>query len=211
MPSSSKLPSNSGKDGRMKIESRIYPKRTLRNCSMTFTIRSPGNVDNAELSLPHRLLALLLKRNFLLDYESTEPGVVSKLLSGEEYRIKLRPEATEKLVFLKARPRGLSLVEDEPMSAHALSDYLNKSSRSAGLISPRGAMSATFYAWRQSAANKLDEVTDTATTRTVMHHEAGSSVFETHYSNKVDRIDLWAIATGETSAVAASHDDAAAG
>lgn len=107
----------------MKIESRIYPKRTLRNCGMTFTIRSPRNVDNAELSRPYRLLALLLKRNFL-DYENTEPGVVSKLLSGEAYRIKIRPEATEKPVFLKARPRGLSLGMLHPHLSLTLGDQI---------------------------------------------------------------------------------------
>jgi hypothetical protein len=44
-----------------------------------------------------------------------------------------------------------------------------------------------------------------------MHHEAGSSVFETHYSNKVDRIDLWVIATGETSIIPAQLSSLVAG
>jgi hypothetical protein len=43
--------------------------------------------------------------------------------------------------------------------------------------------------------------TDAATMKTVIHHDAGSTVFETNYANEADRIDLFAIVTDEAQVV----------
>ena len=93
--------------------------------------------------MPHRILALLLKRDYLQDYSILEPDVASQLLRGNEYEIKLKDHALEHAVFLKSTPRGLTLI-DEPMSAHGLSEYLHKCARQVGLISPKGGMLASF-------------------------------------------------------------------
>lgn len=159
-------------------------------------IRAPRSVDNAELSLPHRIIALLLKRNYLEDYNLDEANVISRLLRSNEYQVKIKESALEHAVFLKSTPRGLHLV-DEPMSAHGLSEYLHKCARQVGLICPKGGMQVSFYAWRRSAANRIQEATDVQTTRTVMHHDPSSTVFESHYSNLTNRIDLFAIAANE--------------
>jgi len=142
------------------MKSKPYVSHANIECDFrtTFTIRSPRSIDNAELSFPHRLLALLLKREFLINYKKSDTDVITKLLFGKELRIQINQTASDKPVFLKATPSRLSLIADQPMSSHALSDYLNICARSAGLISPRGGMYASFYARRRSAANKLDEV-----------------------------------------------------
>jgi hypothetical protein len=70
-----------------------------------FTIRTPNSVDNADVSIPHRILAILLSRNLLKNYTLAEEGV-NKLLDGSEMRITIKPEATALPVFLAAKPRG---------------------------------------------------------------------------------------------------------
>ena len=86
--------------------------RSLLKYRKRILIRAPHTIDNINLSILHRLLALLFDRNLLSDY-SPDNGVLT-LPQGSELHIRIKAEAQEMPVFLAAGKRGLSLT-DRPM------------------------------------------------------------------------------------------------
>jgi hypothetical protein len=65
---------------------------------------------------------ILLRRGLLVEYANTEEGLTN-LLTGNEYKIRIKEDVLEMPVFLAAKPRGLGLT-DSPMSSHTLSAFL---------------------------------------------------------------------------------------
>ena len=111
---------------------RIFPKPNHTHHSKRFVINCPRSTENVELSIPHRLLALLLNRRLLKDYLPTKDDV-RKLLTSKESIIRIKSSAERLPVFLKSKSRGLGLTES-PMPAEALSQYLLSRTRQIGLI-----------------------------------------------------------------------------
>ena len=64
-----------------------------------FFIRSPRSIDNVELSVPHRALALLLLREQLRDYSLRDTDCIQNLINGNEAEIKMKSEVT---LFLRS-------------------------------------------------------------------------------------------------------------
>ena len=85
-----------------------YRKRIL--------IRAPHTIDNINLSIPHRLLALTFYRNLLCD-DSPDTGVLT-LLQGSAIHIGIKTDAQEMPVFLATGKRGLILT-DRPMQSRS--------------------------------------------------------------------------------------------
>jgi hypothetical protein len=163
--------------------------------SKYFTIRSPRSSNNVELSIPHRLLAILMTRGLLRDYEATKDDV-HRLINGIESTIRIKQEASDLPVFLRANPRGFGLTS-YPMRSEALSQYLKSKARQVGLVTNTDSLDFSIYAWRRAASNKMEDAKGLDATRTLMHHDAGSSTYINHYARGPERFDLFAIATGE--------------
>jgi hypothetical protein len=104
------------------------------NCSHEFTIRAPHSINNVDLSIPHRIIGIALRRGVLEDYDLARDGS-QKILYGEELNIRIKETAKDLPIFLRAEPRGLSLTS-KPMSAAALSAYIKQRARQVGLVPP---------------------------------------------------------------------------
>lgn len=98
-------------------------------------------------SIPHRLLAILLRRNLLKDHTTVE-----SLLSGEEIVIALVDNASDMPVIEASIPKGTSLISGRPASCDAISAYVQRRALDYGL--PAG---ITHYAWRRSAGTRMAE------------------------------------------------------
>jgi hypothetical protein len=118
------------------------------------TIRFPRNSHNVDLSVPHRLIALLLERDYL-SYDSLKDDGINWLLNGDEYMIQIKANALHLPIFLKANPRGLSLTQ-EPMSAKSLSVYIKERAREYGIVAPGNSLDISLYAWRRQAGNSAN-------------------------------------------------------
>jgi hypothetical protein len=108
------------------------------NCSHEFIIRAPHSINNVDLSIPHRIIGIALRRGVLDDYDLARDGS-QKILYGDELNIRIKETAKDLPIFLRAEPRGLSLTS-KPMSAAALSAYIKQRARQVGLVPPVGAV-----------------------------------------------------------------------
>lgn len=126
---------------------------------------------NLPMSVPHRLLGMLLRREGLEDHETLD-----SLLGGTEHRIKIKESMLSQPVCRAGGRRGLS-VSENPMSAEALSRYVRDASITAGY--PLG---ITMYAWRRKAATIWVRAFGTERARQMMDHEAGSDTIFQHMS-----------------------------
>jgi len=109
--------------------------------SLVFTCGGPSTPDEVIYSIPHRLLALLLRRGYLQDHDS-----VDSLLSGTEVSIATKESAQDKPIVATAMPQGVGLDQDHAATCDAISAYVQRRARDFGL--PIG---ITHYAWRRSA------------------------------------------------------------
>lgn len=86
---------------------------------VAFYIRSPTMPVNLMPSVPHRLLAMAIRRGDLRDYSTIE-----ELIEGHHHTIRFK-EKFQRLPNLLARAaRGLSIDETRAMTGNALTAYL---------------------------------------------------------------------------------------
>jgi len=77
-------------------------------------------VEILPLSLPHRLLVILLRRGLLEDHTS-----IDSLLNGNEHRVRIKDDALELPVFYGAQQNGLYICT-KPLAVSALTAYMKR-------------------------------------------------------------------------------------
>ena len=78
---------------------------------LTFHVNGASTSHNLPMSIPHRLLIILLRRQGLQDHDDLD-----SLLNGQEIRIRLKDAILKEPVLRKGGPWGLSVSED-PLTA----------------------------------------------------------------------------------------------
>ncbi|KAK7415677.1 hypothetical protein QQX98_005709 [Neonectria punicea] len=100
----------------------IDPERQYQNKKLSLWFQSLMEGRNLELSIPHRILTIALRRGVLWKIQT-----IDELLNGSKKFITFKPEFLNKPVLVA----GVDL--DEPMQAEALSEYLRLSAEKVGI------------------------------------------------------------------------------
>lgn len=109
--------------------------------SLLFTVAGPRTPEDVMYSIPHRLLAILLRRDLLQDYSD-----LTQLLGDNKRLIKIKDSALDLPVVCAVEPKGVSIISGRPSSSDKISAYIQRRALDYGL--PPG---ITHYAWRRSA------------------------------------------------------------
>ncbi|KAL8981863.1 MAG: hypothetical protein Q9205_003475 [Flavoplaca limonia] len=150
-----------------------------------FTIRSPRGPEDLIFSVPHRLLAILLRRGLLQDYTSVED-----LFSGELSKITIKPEALDEPVFFSATRVGAGLTD--------VSALAGSFSIAMQLVATRcGFGNGTMYAFRRQSGTKLSRAVGPDRARLAMGHDPSSTELERHYDQGEYDLDVTGIALDE--------------
>ena len=83
------------------------------------TIMPPKASENLIFSVPHRLLGITLRRGALASIST-----IDELLDGDSNFITIKPDFLDKPIFLRLKPRGLGIDNDEPLTVNWLTQYL---------------------------------------------------------------------------------------
>lgn len=160
---------------------------------LEFNCLGPRTVEEVMYSIPHRILAIALRRGILADYDDLD----SLLKYGKDalININFKEEALELPVILAAMPKGTDLLPNKPGAAHGISDYIQRIALSLGF--PPG---LTHYAWRRSAATNMARTIGTEATREMMGHTPDSRALESSYKLGSVGIDVFAISMGQPQA-----------
>lgn len=159
--------------------------------SEVISIRSPSCIDNADMSIPHRIQMILLRRGLLADYSNDDKGLAN-LLQGNKLKIKIKEIkeiALDMPVFLAVKPRGLGLT-DSPMSSHTLSAFIKSRAAACGLITGLDSLEISLYAWRRHAGTKVDRTVGLDQARQFLHHSPTSDTFRKYYDSGISDFDL---------------------
>ena len=84
------------------------------------TVRLPKSPIHIPLSLPYRLLVILVSRGFLRDYTS-----IDELLVGKHVKILIKQESMEQPVMLKSSPHRTFLA-DSPRTVNHYTKYMKR-------------------------------------------------------------------------------------
>lgn len=97
----------------------LHPEDTETNRTLKFTLLSPSRASNIQFSVPHRLLAIAIRRNALMDINTLE-----ELFESQLQNIRVKPEFLGKPVLLSAVSKGTAVDANRPLRATALTEYL---------------------------------------------------------------------------------------
>lgn len=137
---------------------------------LTFSINGSIRSETLPMSIPHRLLVMLLRRGGLEDHHT-----IDSLLGGSEHYIAIKEDFLDQPVCRAPGPRMLSIT-DEAISAQGLSNFLSEHAMDAGC--PLG---ITMYAWRRKAATNWMRSVGADEARRMMGHAPGTTTLEDHY------------------------------
>jgi hypothetical protein len=163
-------------------------RRTLK-----FSVSGPSTIEDVMYSLPHRILAVLIRRRYLRDHHT-----VRSLIDGQEVQIHIKHEAMLLPVICQAGPKGLDIFPEKALSAISVSTYMSKRAMDFGLPAH-----ITFYAWRRSAATNVGELLGADKARAFLGHGPHSTSFEEHYDQGTVTYDVMGMAMGRRPAAAA--------
>ncbi|KAL8880586.1 MAG: hypothetical protein Q9198_002037 [Flavoplaca austrocitrina] len=159
--------------------------RPDRYNQLRLTVRSPRSPNLIPLSLPHRLLVILVRRGFLRDYTS-----IDELLVGKHVKILIKQEFMEQPVMLKSSPHR-TLLADSPRTVDHYTRYRKRVAMRCGL----GA--GTMYARRNKASTEVARTVGPDKARLFMNHSAKSKTFEEDYDQAEYDLDVTATALSE--------------
>lgn len=152
------------------------------------TLDSPKGQLTFELSAPHRILTIALRRRALDGIET-----IDELFNGRQKFINIKPEFLGKPVLVVGTEGGRSINLDQPMRSGALSEYLKRRGEKAGYLEP-----ITFYSIRRNTAQELSNAVGTEMTRAIMAHDPSSRILEKYYIHeRTALLNLTALALGE--------------
>ncbi|KAI9800898.1 MAG: hypothetical protein M1833_003035 [Piccolia ochrophora] len=136
---------------------------------------------NLTMSVPHRLLIILLRRQAMKDYSTIE-----QLLAGDQRNILVKDGFLDKPVLLAGGPRGLSLKDqDSPMTAEALTDYLSRRGRNYGYTKD-----ISMYAWRRRTATEFTDELGRDQARAMLGHDPSTFTLEKYYHEGYSNVDV---------------------
>ena len=146
--------------------------RASGNRTIEFIINSPQNKDNLQFSVPHRLLALALRRGALLNETTPEALFAPNGLN----EVLVRDEFLDRPLFLRGQPKGIGLVDDEPLKTQALTNYIQIRGHQVGFPT-----ALTWYAIRRRTATDMAAAFGADAARQLMAHDPGTRVLERSY------------------------------
>ncbi|KAH6950674.1 hypothetical protein DER45DRAFT_649192 [Fusarium avenaceum] len=124
-----------------------------------------------ELSAPHRLLTIALRRGVLVGIETLDD-----LFTQPQRYILIKDEFKDQPILLAGGSRGLT-VENKPMTSLALTEYLSLRGKKIGLLK-----SISFYSIRRNTAMDLSTKLGSDMARAIMAHDPDSTMMETYYT-----------------------------
>ncbi|KAF5023262.1 hypothetical protein F66182_4674 [Fusarium sp. NRRL 66182] len=164
-----------------------------QNRELTISLHCPAGQLTFELSAPHRILTIALRRGIL-----KKINTVDELFNGKEKFIVVKDEFKDKPILLAGKKRGLAIDAEKPMASDALTDYMQSRARDIGLIEH-----VSFYSFRRNTAYSLSESLGPEMARAVMAHDPSSVILEKYYTtNRTLLINLTAIAVREDLTIA---------
>ncbi|SCN85089.1 unnamed protein product [Fusarium fujikuroi] len=168
----------------------VDPQKAHTNKVLTISLNSPKGTTTFELSAPHRILTIALRRGVLVGIENLDD-----LFTQRQRHILIKDEFKEKPVLLKGANAGRSVQEDQPMSSLALTEYLKLRGTKIGLTK-----SITFYSIRRKTAMDLVSNLGPYMARAIMAHEPDSVGMEKYYiSSRTAIPDLMSMVIGDNS------------
>jgi hypothetical protein len=159
--------------------------------SLTMDPKSPLSTTFIPLSIPHRLLIILLRRDGLTDYQSSSGTFaerVDRLINGKEHFVKIDESFKGLPIFLASGPRGLEL-SDAPLPSGSMSGYLARRAIRMGY-----GMGVTIYAFRRKAASEWTCQVGLSQAKALMSHSSNSLALQKHYEQGFFDLDVTAIA-----------------
>ena len=153
---------------------------------LTMDVNPPKNPDNLIFSVPHRLLAIAIRRKLLEGIETVED-----LLNGDLQFLTIKPDHLDDPVFYNAKEKGAGLTT-EPLRAAYLTPYLKKRAALAGFEG-----NITWYAIRRRSAAVLARSVGNDTARAILNHSPNTKALEQYYLNTPQKTDVTAISHGE--------------
>ncbi|KIV91937.1 hypothetical protein PV10_06424 [Exophiala mesophila] len=164
---------------------------------LKFAVNGATTTDLLPMSIPHRILVILLRRNGLKDHSTLE-----SLLSGRERFISIKDEMLPKPVCRAGGPRGLSITE-EALGADSMSQYLQQHAMQAGYPS-----NITMYAWRRKAGSQWSRTQGSEKAKAMMGHDTRSTTLEKYYDQGLFDTPVFELAMrGDTNLAAATLDE----
>lgn len=152
------------------------------------SLHSPNGQLTFELSAPHRILTIALRRGVLSGINT-----IDDLFLQREKNISIKNEFKEKPILLRGGPRGRSVRADQPLSSGALTEYLKLRGQKIGLTKE-----ITFYSIRRSAAMDLSTKIGPEMARAIMAHDPHSIVMEKYYTTQRTSLpNLTSLALGD--------------
>ncbi|KAK7432431.1 hypothetical protein QQZ08_000996 [Neonectria magnoliae] len=106
----------------------IDPERQYQNKQLSLWFESPTAGRNLELSIPHRILTIALRRGVLWEIQT-----IDELLHGSKRFITFKPEFLNKPVLVAGKNGEWDVDLHEPMQAEALSNYLKLRAEKVGI------------------------------------------------------------------------------
>ncbi|KAG5759525.1 hypothetical protein H9Q72_012353 [Fusarium xylarioides] len=168
----------------------IDPQKAHSNQVLTISLNSPRGTMTFELSAPHRILTIALRRGVLVGINNLDD-----LFTQRQRYILIKDEFKDKPVLLKGKNAGRSVQEDQPMTSLALTEYLKLRGTKIGLTK-----SITFYSIRRNTAMDLVSNLGPYMARAIMAHEPDSVGMEKYYiSSRTAIPDLMSMAIGDDS------------
>ncbi|KAL2421149.1 hypothetical protein ABEF95_002031 [Exophiala dermatitidis] len=141
------------------------------NKTLKFTLLSPQRASNLQFSVPHRLMAMAIRRKALVGIDT-----VDEALDGTAMNILIKAEFLDKPVLISGVSRGNAVDPDRPLSSNALTQYLKLRGRQVGFPED-----ITFYSIRRRFATDLARVFGNDAAREIMGHDPKSSILERYY------------------------------
>ncbi|KAN0117083.1 hypothetical protein V8E51_003081 [Hyaloscypha variabilis] len=132
------------------------------------TVTSAKSDRNLPLSLPHRLLVILLRRGYLKDHANLE-----SLLAGTEHQIRIKHQNS-------------LYIGTKPLTTSAITAYMKR--RTTWLGYP---LDCTFYCWRRRAATLVQRAAGTDRARQFLNHKPGTFTYEDYYEEGLDDFDIF--------------------
>lgn len=140
------------------------------------------------MSVPHRLLVAALRHKGIVGIDT-----LSELLEGNVHRIRFKPEMLNRPVIMRATPRGLDVIKDQPATVAALTEYLQRRGERNGYTE-----NITFYSIRRRAATDFARAFGPDHARTIMNHDPDTRTMERYYLNFFRTTNVTSAALGET-------------
>lgn len=150
-------------------------------------VRSPSRLEDLGLSIPRRLIAMLLRRELLRDHIT-----VDSVIKGQESLLAIKDTSREHPIFLRAGASGLSLNNDNiPIRKTAFTSYFSLRAQWAGY--PVG---CCMYSWRSKASTNVRQASGIERARRFLAHGAQTDTLDEHYDEGLYDFDAVGVALG---------------